>query len=171
MTTQQEQSNGHAAATRPGFGTATAVVPEAPQAVYARVTDVAGMGRWSPECVGADGVGGAGLVLGDVFTGRNERGGNTWTTTCTVQAAVPGLAFRFAAGDGEDATTWTYTFRDLGDGSTEVAESFDAPALRPGVPDGSEEAQQLAARTAQLQQDLLTTLAALGSAAGRDGRG
>lgn len=166
MTTQPEQSNGPGTATRPGFGTATAVVPEAPQAVYARVTDVAGMGRWSPECVGTDQPDGASVEPGTVFTGRNERGGNTWTTTCTVQAAVPGLAFRFAAGDGEDATTWTYTFRDLGDGTTEVSESFDAPALRPGVPEGSEEAQQLAGRTAQLQQDLVTTLTALGSAAG-----
>jgi hypothetical protein len=147
---------------RPGYGTASTVARAGSTRLYELVLDVADMGRWSPECVGADRPDGVAIEPGVAFTGHNERGDNRWSTTCTVRAAVPGHLFQFEAGEAGEATIWTYTFRDLGDGRTELTESFEAPLLARGELDGgSAEAGQLSDRLAQLRQDLATTLAGL----------
>lgn len=154
---------------RPGYATASLVVRAPASTLYDLVTDVARTGRWSPECVGADVPPGTHLGPGSVFTGHNERGGNTWSTTCRVRAAIPGLLFRFDAGPGQEATTWTYAFRELGDGRVQVAESFDAPLLRTdGLDAPAEETEQLAARLTQLREDLVTTLENLRTVAEQD---
>src|SRR5215203_5316056 len=81
---------------------------EAPPArVYDIVTDVAEMGRLSPECTGGSWLDGAdGPAVGATFKGRNKRGIARWSTTNTVVAATPGEEFSFETKDS--GTRWTY---------------------------------------------------------------
>ena len=67
-----------------------------PEAVYAIVTDIAQMGRLSPECTGGQWLGGAtGPAVGARFKGSNKRGRARWSTTNTVVEAEPGRVFSF----------------------------------------------------------------------------
>lgn len=98
------------------------VVAAEPHDVYAAVSDVRQMGRWSPENTGAtvapsDSPDPAPTV-GTVFVGDNRRGRATWRTRCVVTAADPGRRFAFdvrAWGQGNAllpvrVATWTYDF-------------------------------------------------------------
>src|SRR4051794_36125455 len=100
-----------------------------PDAIYAIVTDVAGMGRLSPECTGGAWLDGAtGPAVGAKFKGTNKRGIARWSTTNTVVAAEPGRAFAFETKDS--GTRWSYTMEPEGDG-TVVTERREAFAPRP----------------------------------------
>ena len=94
-----------------------------PSAVYAAVSDVRRMARWSPECF-------ATLVWsrhGGVparFVGFNRRGLFVWFTTCRVVTAKPAEEFAF------EVTTftmpvarWSYRLAAAGEG-TEVTEHW-----------------------------------------------
>ncbi|MCF2437099.1 SRPBCC family protein [Streptomyces thinghirensis] len=65
-----------------------------PSVVYDAVTNVADMGRWSPECTGGTVKGGDILDRqvkpGMRFTGTNASAKRRWTTHCTVTAAERG---------------------------------------------------------------------------------
>lgn len=106
-------------------------IAASPQRIYDLVTDVAGMGRLSPECTGGRWLDGAtGPAVGARFKGSNKRGFVRWSTTNTVVAAEPGVVFSFETGDS--GTRWTYRFEADGDGTvvTESREAFrDRPAL------------------------------------------
>jgi uncharacterized protein YndB with AHSA1/START domain len=66
-----------------------------PAELYALISDVTRMDRWSPEATGADWIDGEPGTLGARFRGRNRHGPFRWSTTCTVTAADPGRAFGF----------------------------------------------------------------------------
>lgn len=90
--------------------------------VWAMVADVTRIGEWSPETVQAEWTDGfTGPVIGARFKGRNKRRGS-WSTTCTVTAAVPGREFAFSVGKGE--TTWRYDIAPV-DLACELTESFE----------------------------------------------
>jgi uncharacterized protein YndB with AHSA1/START domain len=107
-----------------------------PSAVWSVVTDVEGIGRYSPETFEGRWIDGAtGPAVGARFQGhvkRNGRGPTYWTT-CEVVACEPDREFGFAViTAGRPLNTWRYRLVPAG-GGTEVRESFelaDTPALR-----------------------------------------
>ena len=104
--------------------------------IWALVSDVTAIGRFSPETFEAEWLDGAGgPALGARFRGhvrRNGRGPVYWTT-CVVVACEPGREFAFTVGEGDKAlNTWRYVLAPSGDG-TDVTESFalaDTVAIR-----------------------------------------
>ena len=92
-----------------------------PDRVYEIVTDIAHMGRLSPECTGGRWLGDAtGPAVGAKFRGSNKRGIARWSTTNEVVEADPGRAFSFET--KQSGTRWTYRMEADGDG-TLVTES------------------------------------------------
>ncbi|QKW09763.1 SRPBCC family protein [Streptomyces sp. NA04227] len=107
----------------------TTQIAAPPAAVYAAVADVAGMGRWSPECTGADVKGGpdAEVRVGTRFTGRNRgEKGRPWSTACTVTVADPGERFAFEVkAAGMRVAVWSYTLEPAEGGSqTRITETW-----------------------------------------------
>jgi uncharacterized protein YndB with AHSA1/START domain len=152
-----------AAMTQTSTGTTTVHINAPAEVLFDMITDVARMGEWSPECVGAEVPTALPIAPGVTFTGKNSRGGQEWSTVCTVIAAEHPTSFAFVAGDPETATTWTYELRALSDQATEVTESFDSAALR-----NPELATQLTGRHEQLLSDIATTLDTLKNVAERE---
>ena len=99
---------------------ATTAIAASPDRVWALVSDVTQMGRWSPETTSAAWRDADGPRVGARFKGSNKRKGG-WSTTCTVTACEPGRRFAFAVGRGE--TTWDYAIVPTADGC-ELTESF-----------------------------------------------
>jgi dimethylaniline monooxygenase (N-oxide forming) len=92
-----------------------------PERVYDIVTDIAQMGRLSPECVGGRWLGGAdGPAVGARFKGTNKRGFARWSTTNEVVEAEPGRSFSFET--QQSGYRWTYRMEPDGTG-TRVTES------------------------------------------------
>ena len=92
-----------------------------PDRIYAIVTDIAQMGRLSPECTGGSWLDGAtGPAVGASFKGTNKRGIARWSTINKVVEADPGRAFSFQTVQSGHA--WTYRMEPDGDG-TMVTES------------------------------------------------
>src|SRR5688572_8908845 len=76
-----------------------------PERIYEIVTDIAQMGRLSPECTGGKWLDGAtGPAVGARFKGSNKRGWARWSTTNEVVAAEPGAAFSFET--QQSGTRW-----------------------------------------------------------------
>ncbi len=95
--------------------------------IWNLIADVRNTGRFSPEVIEAEWLGGAtGPALGARFRGhvkRNEIGPVYWTT-CEVTACEPGREFGFAVLAGERAlNNWHYRLTPV-DGGTDVTESF-----------------------------------------------
>lgn len=102
-------------------GSASIRIDAPPEHVYAIVTDVAQMGRLSPECTGGRWLGGAtGPAVGARFKGTNKRGWFRWATTNEVVAAEPARRFSFET--KQSGMRWTYRFEADGEG-TIVTES------------------------------------------------
>ena len=103
---------------------------EAPASViYGIVTDIAGMGRLSPECTGGQWLDGAtGPAVGARFKGTNKRGFARWSTKNTVVAAEADREFAFQTRDS--GTEWRFALKSDGD-ATVVTESRSAFAPRP----------------------------------------
>lgn len=100
-----------------------------PRVVYDTVTDVAQMGRWSPECTGGDvrDKEAREMRTGTRFTGHNVSAkARPWSTNCTVTAADPGERFTFLArAVGLRIAIWSYHFEPLDDGrGTRVTETW-----------------------------------------------
>lgn len=101
--------------------------------VYALVSDLPGMGAFSPENRGGRWVRGDGPQPGSVFAGSNGAGRRRWSTRSTVVTAEPGRAFAFeVAGLGQAVARWTYEIEPTGDGCrlTESWRDLRGPALR-----------------------------------------
>jgi hypothetical protein len=97
--------------------------------LYDLVTDVGGMGRFSPECTGGAWLDGAtGPAVGARFKGTNRRGWVRWSTVNRVVAAERGVEFAFET-DGSGAR-WTYRFEPDG-AATVVTESREMFKQRP----------------------------------------
>lgn len=108
---------------------ASVTVPMAAPAdeIWNIVADVRNTGKFSPEVIEAEWLGGAtGPELGAKFRGhvrRNEIGPVYWTT-CRVTACEPGREFGFEVLLGDNpVNNWHYLFTPVDDG-TEVTESF-----------------------------------------------
>jgi uncharacterized protein YndB with AHSA1/START domain len=96
-----------------------------PERVYAIVTDIAQMGRLSPECTGGRWLGGAtGPVVGARFKGTNKRGMARWSTTNEVVVADLDRAFGFQT--LQSGYRWDYRLEPDGDGTvlTETRSPF-----------------------------------------------
>jgi uncharacterized protein YndB with AHSA1/START domain len=140
-------------------------IDASPAAVYALISDVTQMGRWSPETSSCRWLGGADRpAVGARFRGTNRLGWRRWSTTCTVTAAEPGRRFAFEVRSGPLAVaTWSYELTG-DDGATIAREHWcerRAPWFRRltglllGVPD----------RTEHNRAGMRATLAALRAAA------
>jgi hypothetical protein len=98
-----------------------------PEKVWALVSDVTKIGRYSPETFEAEWLDGAtGPAVGATFRGhvkRNQKGPTYWTT-CTVTASEPGREFAFGVGPADKPlNVWRYQLAPSGEG-TDVTESF-----------------------------------------------
>ena len=99
--------------------------------IYDIVTDIAQMGRLSPECTGGKWLDGAtGPAVGARFRGSNKRGWARWSTTNNVMEAEPGRAFSFET--QQSAARWTYRMEPEGTG-TVVTETRELYKQRPTV--------------------------------------
>ncbi|MEU8758817.1 SRPBCC family protein [Streptomyces sp. NPDC048659] len=110
----------------------SAVVGASPARVYALVSELRNMGRWSPECRAVWVRPGAGA--GARFVGFNRRGPFVWFTVGRVVEAVPEREFVFDVGVfGLPIARWGYRFEAAGEG-TLVTEFWED--LRSGGPRG-----------------------------------
>lgn len=106
-------------------------VDASPARVYDLVSDVSGIGRWSPNASDVSFDQGSGPRAGDWFSGRNHRGGKEWTTRSQVVRADPGAAFTFVVGGaGDGIVQWGWTLRPQGRG-TVVQQSWHLLRLDP----------------------------------------
>lgn len=115
----------------PSADSVTLRVEGTPDRIYEIVTDIAQMGRLSPECTGGKWLGGAtGPAVGARFKGHNKRGLARWSTTNEVVEADPGRAFAFQT--QQSGMRWSYHLEPDGDGTlvTESRAGFkDRPIL------------------------------------------
>lgn len=87
----------------------TVEVAAPPEQVWALVSDLPAMGRFSPESTGGRWVRGAGPAVGSVFRGTNAQGRRTWSTRSTVVEAEPGRRFCFDVSSvGLAVARWSY---------------------------------------------------------------
>lgn len=107
--------------------------------IWALVSDVTQIGKYSPETFEAEWLDGAtGPAVGAKFRGhvkRNGKGPIYWTT-CTVLASDPGREFAFGVGANEAKVlnVWRYRLEPSGDGNgdgTNVTESFELTKTLP----------------------------------------
>jgi hypothetical protein len=105
-----------------------------PAAIWSVVTDVTGIGRFSPETFDAEWLDGAtGPAVGARFRGHVKRNGwgPVYWTTCEVVACEPEREFAFAViTGGRPLNTWGYRLEPAGDG-TDVTESFQLADTAP----------------------------------------
>jgi uncharacterized protein YndB with AHSA1/START domain len=98
-----------------------------PEQVWALVSDVTQIGRFSPETFEAQWIDGAtGPAVGARFRGHVKRNGigPVYWTTCTVTACEPGREFAFGVGTGSrPLNVWRYQLEPA-NGGTDVTESF-----------------------------------------------
>jgi len=101
------------------------MIAAGPERVYDLVSDLAQMGKWSPEAVGGRWVGGAdGPAVGARFRGNNRKGWRRWSTVATVTTADRGKRFAFRVTVGPLAVSeWSYDFESTADG-TKVIERW-----------------------------------------------
>ena len=100
------------------------VVAHSPEQVWALISDLTQMPRWSPQ-VRKTVVSGGSTRLGATMINFNRRGPLWWPTRAKVVAyeAPRHLAFRIA----ENATVWSFTLEPT-DGGTRIIERRDAPS-------------------------------------------
>jgi uncharacterized protein YndB with AHSA1/START domain len=106
----------------------TVHIDATPDEVWALVSDVTKIGRYSPETFDAEWThGSTGPEVGARFKGhvkRNEKGPTYWTP-CVVTECVPNEVFEFGVGQpGKAMNTWRYELAPGSDGGTDVTESF-----------------------------------------------
>ncbi|MEU5334095.1 SRPBCC family protein [Streptomyces asoensis] len=111
--------------------TRRAWVDAAPARVYDLISDVAGIGLWSPN---ADDVAfdpQDGPRVGSWFSGRNRKDGREWTSRSQIVRADPGTAFGFVVGGAENGIVhWEWTLTPRGRG-TVVQQSWRLLRLDP----------------------------------------
>jgi Polyketide cyclase / dehydrase and lipid transport len=98
----------------------------APSAVFALVTDLPNMGKYSPENTGGKWLDGAtNAALGAKFRGSNTQGTKNWTTLSGVTTFSPDTNFVFRVTSfGMPVATWSYQLEATATG-TKVTETWD----------------------------------------------
>jgi len=110
---------------------ASIAIAASPDRIYGIVTDIAAMGRLSPECTGGKWLDGAtGPAVGARFRGTNKRGWVRWSSVNRVVGADPGREFAFET--RESGVRWRYALEPSGDG-TLVTESRQEFKKRPAA--------------------------------------
>jgi hypothetical protein len=101
------------------------VINATPSEVFALVTDLPGMGAFSPENTGGKWVGRhQTAALGAKFRGTNAQGEKSWSTMAKVTVFEPGVRFAFkVTGVGFAVATWSYELESV-DGGTKVTETW-----------------------------------------------
>ena len=100
-----------------------------PERVWALLTDVTSMGRWSPECYSCSWLDDAtGPVVGARFKGRNKRGLLRWSTVSTVKVADEPRHFAWEV--DRSGMRWGYRFEAV-DGGTRVTEYREEVGPKP----------------------------------------
>ena len=101
------------------------VVAAPPERVWELVSDLPGMGRFSPENAGGRWAGGAtGPAVGARFRGSNRAGRRRWSTSSTVTRCEPGRAFSFVVtAGGLGVAQWSYDLEPV-EGGTRVTETW-----------------------------------------------
>jgi hypothetical protein len=90
-----------------------------PDRVFAAVSDIKRMARWSPECFAIWILGRRPDGLPNRFVGWNRRAGYLWFTTCRVAVAEPGQEFAFDVTTfGQPVSRWGYRLSPDGAGTT-----------------------------------------------------
>jgi hypothetical protein len=93
--------------------------------IYEIVSDLPGMGRWSPENTGGKWLKGAtGAAVGAKFRGWNKHGAMRWFTTSTITKADRPNCVEWEV--RESSTRWGYRLEPDGDGTlvTEYREPY-----------------------------------------------
>jgi uncharacterized protein YndB with AHSA1/START domain len=157
------------------------VADQEPAAVWDLITDVARIGEWSPECVGARWLDGAPPRPGARFEGNNEfAGGFTSTVTCVVTQAQQPAVFEWVVLDPSESpdspgSIWRYELTP-GDrpGQTTVLHRFvhgtgETGLARAMRADPAHAGQILHERLDLLRRHMTATLTAMtGTATGSD---
>lgn len=96
-----------------------------PAVVFALVSDIALMPRWSPETYRTEwSPGSSAPAVGARFRGWNRFGLVRWSTICEIEEYEPPRVFSFCTRFGEHrGSLWRYTFEETGAGATRVTES------------------------------------------------
>ena len=104
----------------------TVDVAAPPERVWALVSDLPGMGAFSPESTGGRWTRGAtGPATGVVFVGTNASGRRRWSTRSTVVRCEPGRAFAFeVTSGGLPVARWSYDLEPTPEGCR-VTERWD----------------------------------------------
>lgn len=113
--------------------------------VWELVSDLPGMGAYSPENTGGSWQKGVnGPAVGAVFRGKNAQGRRRWSTRSTVVRCVPGREFAFdVSAFGMAVAQWSYDVEPTGRGCTVTETWLDrrgslvlkSGAVFTGVPD------------------------------------
>lgn len=105
--------------------------------MWAAVSDLEGMGRFSPENTGGTWTSGKPGTVGAKFIGTNKHGLIRWSTRCTVIEVVDGQKFSFEVDDSK--THWTFLVEPSGAGTllTETREIFAKTSLYVRIVSGS----------------------------------
>jgi hypothetical protein len=94
--------------------------------VWALVSDLPGMGRFSPENTGGRWSGDTGPAVGAVFRGTNRRGARRWSTRSVVTRCEPGEAFAFAVDVARlPVAEWSYAISSTPDGGCRLTETWE----------------------------------------------
>ncbi len=92
-------------------------VTVAPAAAFAALSDLAAMGRWSPENTGGHWLSTSGPARGARFRGTNERDGATWSTVARVTRYEPPSHFAFEVTfRGLPVSRWEYEVTPIATG-------------------------------------------------------
>jgi uncharacterized protein YndB with AHSA1/START domain len=138
------------------------IVDKEPAQMWDLVTDVARIGEWSPECVGAAWLNGDTAVPEARFEGYNEYGnGYKATVTCVVTEAQRPSVFEWVVLDpselpGQPGSIWRYELSGTGrPGQTRVVHRF---VHGPGVTGLSEGMREDPRRAREVLDGRLATL-------------
>lgn len=101
------------------------VINATPSEVFALVTDLPGMGAFSPENTGGKWIGRhRSAALGAKFRGTNAQGEKSWSTLSRVSVFEPNVRFTFkVTAVGIPVATWSYELESV-EGGTKVTETW-----------------------------------------------
>lgn len=104
---------------------ATTEIDAPPAQVWALVSDLRNMARWSPQCVKTFVRGGGEVKQGSKMVNINRRGPLFWPTQSKVVRFTPEkeIAFRVK----ENWTIWSYTLEPTASGGTRLTGKREAP--------------------------------------------
>jgi uncharacterized protein YndB with AHSA1/START domain len=142
----------------------TTTVPVPPPALWALVTDVPAIGRWSPECLGAEWLDGATGPLPDArFRAENRFGTVVRSAQGVVTEVVTERTFAWTMLDDEDraASLWRYDLSPAA-GGTVVRHSWEhGPGMTGMRDDASRDRSSVDRRLGVLARHMHGTLVAM----------